>query len=134
MASTPESTIGTWYGTRANPGFWLRTIFTLSLWYFLVHQHNKIVLTTRRLTQVRGNFLTHNETSVDLEKISNIVVNKSALGSIFNYGDFTAETAGTDQAEVRFIGLSGADRLRDTIFDIRDGRLDEVTKKKTSDD
>lgn len=129
MKNAPERQIGTWHGTRASLGFWLKAIFTLGLWYVLVHKHNYIRLTTRRLAQVRGNFLTHNETSVDLEKISNIVVNKSALGSMFGYGDFIAETAGSDQAEVVFRGLSGPDKLRDTIFDIRDGKLDEVSSE-----
>ncbi|MCK6578973.1 MAG: PH domain-containing protein [Anaerolineae bacterium] len=127
MKNAPEKHIGTWHGTRASLGFWLKSILSLSLWYWLVHKHNRIELTTRRLMQVRGNVLTRNETSVDLEKISNIVVNKSALGSMLSYGDFVAETAGTDQAEIIFKGLNSPDRLRDTIFDIRDGKLDEVS-------
>jgi uncharacterized membrane protein YdbT with pleckstrin-like domain len=130
MRNAPETTIGTWHGTRATLGFWLRTIFTLGIWYLTVHRYNYITLTTRRLTQRRGNIFNRNETSVDLEKISNIVVNKGMMGSIFNYGDFIAETAGTDRAEVQFIGLHDAIGLRDTIFDIRDGKLDEAGVKR----
>lgn len=129
MMNSPERVIGEWHGTRASLGFWLKTIFSLSIWYWTVHNVNVIRLTTRRLTQVRGSIFSRNETSVDLSKISNIVVNKGLIGSMFNYGDFTAETAGTDTAEVYFVGLHDAERLRDTIFDIRDGRLDEAGAK-----
>ncbi|MDZ4769551.1 MAG: PH domain-containing protein [Chloroflexota bacterium] len=129
MRNSPERVIGSWHGTRATLGFWLKTIFTLSIWYWTVHNYNRITLSTRRLTQMRGNMFQRNETSVDLEKISNIVVNKGVFGSMFNYGDFVAETAGTDRAEVQFTGLEGAEKLRDTIFDIRDGRLDEAGVK-----
>ena len=126
MQSGPERPLGVWEGTKASPAFWVKTIFTLSLWFWLAYRQNRITLTTRRLTQSRGNILTNNETSVDLEKISNIVVNKSALGSIFGYGDFIAETAGSERGEVSFKALSNPDRLRNMIFDIRDGKLDEM--------
>ncbi len=123
-----ETVVGVWRGSKSHLGFWLRSIFSLSLWYFLVYKQNSITLTTRRLTQTRGNILTRNETSIDLSKISNIVVNRSALGSLLGYGDIVVESAGTDSSEISFVGMERPEKLRDAVFDLQDGKLDETAE------
>lgn len=122
----PEKTLGYWHESKANVYFWLRTILTLSIWYWLVFRHNSIQLTTRRVMQRRGSILTQNETSASIENITNVDVNMSLLGRMFNYGDIKIQTAGTAAAEIQATRLTNPDKLRDAIFDLRDGKLDEV--------
>jgi membrane protein YdbS with pleckstrin-like domain len=129
MAMGPEREVGVWHESKASPRFWLLTIVTLSLYYWLVYNHNQIRLTTRRVTQARGNILTSNETSIGLENITNVDVNISALGRIFNYGDIAIQTAGSGGAEIQALRLANPNGLREAIFDLRDGKLDETKLK-----
>ena len=125
MTMGPEKVIGVWHESNAHLRFWLLTIFTLTLYIWLVYNHNEIRLSTRRVTQKRGNIFTSNETSVSLENITNVDVNMSLLGKIFNYGDIAIQTAGSGSAEIEAKRLTNPDKLREAIFDLRDGKLDE---------
>ncbi|MEO8393151.1 MAG: PH domain-containing protein [Chloroflexota bacterium] len=122
----PEKPLGIWHESKANLPFWLKTIFTLSIYYFAVYKHNEIRLTTRRLTQRRGNLFTTNDTSMSIENITDVDVNMSLLGRMFNYGDISIQTPGSGGAEIQATRLSNPDKLREAIFDLRDGKLDEV--------
>lgn len=126
MTQEREKQVGVWHESKANPRFWLLAIITLSLYYWLVFKHNSIVLTTRRVTQYRGSVLTSNESSISLENVTNIDVNMSLLGRIFNYGDINIQSAGSNAAEIAAVRLTNPDKLRDAIFDLRDGTLDET--------
>lgn len=121
----PEKEVGVWEGTRASIGFWLKSILTLSIYYFLFHRFNKITLTTRRVTQQRGNFLSQNETSLGLHNVTDITINRSFIGRMFNYGDITIQSAGSGSSEIQFTALSNPEKLRELIYDLRDGRVDE---------
>ena len=123
-----EREIGVWRGSKANLQFWLSAIVTLSLYYWLHYRHNAITLTTRRITQVRGNILTTNETSISIQNVTNIDVNISLLGRIFNYGDISIQSAGSDATEIYFVRLSNPTRLREIIFDLKDGKYDETKR------
>ena len=126
MAVEREKPIGVWRESKANPRFWLLSIITLSLYYWLDYRHNEIRLSTRRVTQKRGSILTSNETSMSLENITNVDVNMSVIGRIFNYGDINIQTAGSNAAEIQARRLASPDKLREAIFDLRDGHLDET--------
>ncbi len=127
MTQGPEKVIGEWHESKASPRFWLLSIVTLSLYYWLFFRHNVIRLTTRRVTQRRGSILTQSDTSTSIENITNVDVNISLIGRIFNYGDISIQTAGSSGAEIQALRLSRPDKLRDAIFDLRDGKLDETT-------
>ncbi len=126
MTMEREKQIGVWHESKANPRFWLLSIITLSLYYWLFFKHNRIVLSTRRVTQYRGSVLTTNETSISLENITNVDVNISLLGRMLNYGDIAIQSAGSNSAEIAAVRLTNPDKLRDAIFDLRDGTLDET--------
>lgn len=123
-----EKEIGVWRGSKTNAHFWAMTIVTLSLYYWLVYRHNAIKLTTRRVTQTRGNILTSNETSVSIGTITNVDVNVSLLGRIFNYGDISIQSAGSDATEIYFVRLANPIRLREILFDLKDGKYDEAKR------
>lgn len=125
MVDQPERKLAEYHESRWNLAFWLKSIFTLGIWYFFVHRFNFIELTTRRLTQHRGNALAKNETSMSVTNITDITVNQSVLGNIFNYGDISVSSAGSSGAEISAKRLTNAARLRDVIYDLRDGKLDE---------
>jgi membrane protein YdbS with pleckstrin-like domain len=121
----PETPIGEWHATTASPKFWLYTIITLSLYYFLVHRYSRINLTTRRVTQHRGSILTSNDTTMSVTNVTDITVNQSVLGRLFNYGDIVIQSAGSGASEIAFVGLHDPVRLREAIYDLKDGTLDE---------
>ncbi|MBE2269671.1 MAG: PH domain-containing protein [Anaerolinea sp.] len=121
----PEKQIAVFRRSPWTFGFWWRTILTLTLYYFTLWRLNQISLTTRRIMQRRGNIITGNETTIDLENVTDITVNKSLLGQIFNYGDISIQSAGSNASEISFTALQRPDKLREIIFDLKDGRLDE---------
>jgi hypothetical protein len=123
-----EREIGVWRGSKKNLQFWLWTIITLSLHYWFVYRQNAITLSTRRVTQKRGNILTSSETSLSIDNITNVDVNMSLLGRIFDYGDISIQSAGSDATEIYFNRLANPTRLRDIIFDLKDGKYDETKK------
>ena len=122
---SPEKHIAVFRRSPRSWGFWWRTIVTLGIYVLTNWRLNQISLTTRRLTQRRGNILTGNETAMSLERVTDINVNKSLLGSIMGYGDIVIQSAGSDSAEFSFTSLQNPDKLRELIFDVKDGRLDE---------
>lgn len=128
QSTAAEREIGVWRGSKANLQFWLSTIVTLSLYYWLHYRHNVITLTTRRITQMRGNIFTSNETSISITNVTNIDVNISLLGRIFNYGDISIQSAGSDATEIYFVRLANPTRLREIIFDLKDGKYDETKR------
>lgn len=121
-----ERPLKTYRESKARFGFWWRAILSLSLWYWTVYRHNKIDLTTRRVVQQRGNWLSQNETSVLLPNVTDVTLNHSFLGKLFNYGDIQISSAGSSGSEISALGLTGAAELRSAVFDLRDGRNDEV--------
>jgi uncharacterized membrane protein YdbT with pleckstrin-like domain len=128
VAVGKEQEVGVWRGSKANLQFWFSTIITLSLFYWLHYRHNAITLTTRRITQLRGNIFTSNETSISIQNVTNIDVNISLLGRIFNYGDISIQSAGSDATEIYFVRLANPTRLREIIFDLKDGKYDETKR------
>jgi hypothetical protein len=120
-----EREIGVWRRSRLTLGFWWRTIVTLGLYVVLLWRRNQITVTTRRITQRRGNILGGDETSMSIDNVTDVSVDTSPLGAILGYGDITVQSAGSSQAEISFQGLGGAKKLREAIFDLKDGKLDE---------
>lgn len=127
MTQGPEKNIGEWHESKVTLRFWLLSIVTLSLYYWLFFRQNVIRLTTRRIVQRRGSIFTQNDTSTSIENVTNVDVNIGFLGRIFGYGDITIQTAGSSGAEIQALRLQRPDKLRDAIFDLRDGKLDEIT-------
>lgn len=122
----PERHLKTYRESKARFGFWWRTVLSLSIWYWTVYRHNKVDLTTRRVVQSRGSWITQNETSVLLTNITDVTLNRSFLGKILNYGDLLISSAGSAGSEINAVGLAGAEHLRSAVFDLRDGTVDEV--------
>lgn len=119
-----EQQIGVWHESRARPGFWLRAIFSLGLWVLFVWKHNYIEVTNLTVTQKRGNALSGNETTMRVDRITDINLNQSFLGGLFNYGDIIIQSAGSGDAEISKKGIANPRKLRQVILDLRDGVLD----------
>lgn len=118
--------LGIWRASRARPAFWLRAIVSLGLWVLFVWRQNYIRVTPQTVTQRRGNLLSGNETTIQVTSVTDITLNQSALGSLFNYGDVTIQSAGSGEKEIMFNGLADPRRLRSMLIDLRDGRLDRT--------
>lgn len=125
MAANREAEVGVWRRSRWTWGFWWRTITTFSLYYLLLWNKNKITLTNRRITQRRGNILGGDVTTMSLDNITDISIDTPPLGAVFGYGHITIQSAGSTDAEISFVGLGGANKLREMIFDLKDGQVDE---------
>ena len=122
-----EQKIGVWHESKARPGFWLRAILSLGLWVLFVWKHNYIEVTTMTVTQKRGTAFSGNETTMRVDRITDINLNQSFLGGIFNYGDIAIQSAGSGEAEISKKGMANPRRLREVILDLRDGVLDNPT-------
>lgn len=130
MVEGPEKEVGVWRRSRWSWSFWWRTIVTLSLYYWLLWRKNQITVTTRRITQRRGNILGGVETTMSLEQVTDITLDEPAIGALLNYGNIRIQSAGSSESEIAFDMLGRARKLREVIFDLRDGRWDEGIKQK----
>ena len=125
-----EQLVGVWRRSARTWGFWWRTIVTLGLYVLLLWRRNQITVTTRRVSQRRGNILGGSETSLSLENVTDISVHVPPMGALLDYGDIEVQSAGSNQAEIAFQGLARARQLRDVLFDLKDGIPDEAAKEK----
>jgi hypothetical protein len=124
-----EQKIGVWRRSMWTWGFWWRTITTLTLYVWLLWRRNQITVTTRRVSQRRGNILGGEETSLSIHNITDISVDTPPLGAIFGYGDIEVQSAGSSEAEIAFKGLGRVKKLREVLFDLKDGVADEATRE-----
>jgi hypothetical protein len=125
-----EQLVGVWRRSPMTWGFWWRTVLTLGLYVLLLWRRNQITVTTRRVSQRRGDILGGSETSVSLENVTDISVDVPPMGAIFDWGNIQVQSAGSTQAEISFEGLGRARQLRDVLFDLKDGIPDEAAKEK----
>jgi uncharacterized membrane protein YdbT with pleckstrin-like domain len=95
----------------------------------LWHRFNKIILTTRRVTQMRGNIFTQNETTISLQNVTDVTINRSLIGRILGFGDIVIQSAGSASSEINFPGIRDPERLREMIYDLRDGRMDNASQQ-----
>lgn len=134
LPQEPERVVEEFKSTRINIGFWFLTIITLGIYYVLYHRYNKIILTTRRVTQMRGNVFTQNETTISLQNVTDVTINRSIIGRILGFGDIVIQSAGSGASEISFQGIRDPEHLRELLYDLRDGRLDSPRVSKTSKD
>jgi hypothetical protein len=128
MSQEPERTVGVWRRSVWTGGFWWRTIATLSLYYWLLWRKNQITVTTRRVMQRHGNLLGGEERAISIENITDIFVDTPALGAVLGYGNIQIQSAGSTGAEIAFQGLGRVKKLRDVLFDLKDGAADDVAR------
>ena len=125
-----ERLVGVWRRSTRTFGFWWRAIFTLGLYVLLLWRRNQITVTTRRISQRRGDILGGSETSISLENVTDVSVDVPPLGALFDYGNIQVQSAGSSGAEISFRGLAHARQLRDVLFDLKDGIPDEAAREK----
>lgn len=128
MAQEPEQTVGVWRRSVWTGGFWWRTISTLGLYWLLLWRRNQITVTTRRVMQRNGNLLGGEERAISIGNITDIYVDTPALGAILGYGNIQIQSAGSSGAEISFQGLGRVKKLRDVLFDLKDGVANEAAR------
>ncbi len=126
-----EETIGVWRRSVWTWGFWWRTLSTLTLYYWILWRRNQITVTTRRISQRRGNILGGDETTLSIQNVTDISIDTPPLGAIFGYGNIEIQSAGSTEAEILFKGLGRARKLREVVFDLKDGTPDEAANRDT---
>jgi membrane protein YdbS with pleckstrin-like domain len=129
LPQEPERVLEEFKSTRISPVFWFFTIITLGIYYVLYHRFNKIILTTRRVTQMRGSLFSQNETTMSLQNITDVTINRSFIGRVLGFGDIVIQSAGSAGSEINFQGIRDPERLREMIYDLRDGRLDNANPR-----
>ena len=125
----PERTIGVWRRSMASPGFWWRSIVTVGMYPLLLWRKNQITLTNRRVTQRIGNVLGGQEISMSVENVTDVSITKTAMGTLLGYSNVRIQSAGSNAVEISFDGLADANKLKDAIFDMKDGVADDAAKK-----
>lgn len=124
MESQREEIIAEFRRSTRTLGFWWRTITTLGLYVVLLWRRNVITVTNRRVMQRTGNLLGGKETSMQLNRITDVTVSTSPFGSVLGYGLIQIQSAGSAGAEISFDGISRPHKLKDIIFDLQDGKID----------
>ncbi|GAB4519674.1 MAG: hypothetical protein OHK0046_28920 [Anaerolineae bacterium] len=125
-AMEPEFEVGIWRRSTVTWGFWWRTLTTFGLYYLFLWPRNYVKLTNRRVTRKRGELLGGEERSIGLENITDIFVDIPPMGALLNWGHIHIQTAGSSAVELAFYGLDNAKQLREMIYDLKDGQLDET--------
>lgn len=125
MANQREEIVAEFRRSTRTLGFWIRSIFTFGMYYFLLWRRNEITVTTRRVIQRTGNIIGGQETSIQLSRITDVTVRTGTFGAIFGYGEIQIDSAGTSGSEIRFEGIARPHKLKDVIFDLQDGILDD---------
>lgn len=111
-----EKLIGVWRRSAFTFGFWRRLIGSLGIYYFALWQRNQIVLTDHRVVQRTGGIIAGREVSISIDNVSNVDLNTTTMGAIFDYGDISIEAVNSQRPEIVFDGLAHAKRLRDEII------------------
>ncbi|MCB9436833.1 MAG: PH domain-containing protein [Anaerolineales bacterium] len=124
MGNQREEVVAEFRRSTRTLGFWWRTIFTLSLYYWVLWRRNKITVTTRRVIQRTGNIVGGKETSIQLTQITDVTVSTGGLGTLLGYGLIQIQSAGSGASEISFAGIARPHRLKDIIFDLQDGVID----------
>ena len=119
-----EQFIGIWRESKARPGFWIRAILSLGLWVIIIWRQNYIEVTNMTIHQRRGSIFSGNETTMRVDRVTDIGLNQSFLGGVFNYGDVIIQSAGSAEAEIVMHGVGAPRKLRQVLLDLRDGVLD----------
>lgn len=109
-------------------GFWWRAIVTLGLYVILLWRRNVITVTNRRVIQRTGNIIGGQETSMQIGRITDVTVKTGVLGTLLGYGLIEIQSSGSGEAEIHFDGISRPHKLKDVIFDLQDGVLDDGPK------
>ena len=122
--SEQEKKIGEWRRSKMAPGYWGRSVATLGIYPLLLWRKHKITLTTHRVSLHSGGIIGSSETSISIENITDVSVDQSATGAILGYSAVRIQSAGSSAAEIAFNDLADADKLKNAIFDLKDGKLD----------
>ena len=118
-----EQEIGVWRRSMSSPGFWLRLIVTFTLYYWLFWERNKIVLTTRRITQYKPLLVGGEEVSIALENVTEVRLSTPPLGALLGFADVRIQTAGASNApEIFFRAADRPEMLKEGIFRYQDNR------------
>lgn len=105
-------------------GFWIRTIFTLGLYWLLLWRRNVITVTSRRVIQRTGNIIGGEETAMQIKNITDVSVKTAVIEAILGYGRIEIQSAGSSGPEISFQGIAKPHKLKDLIFDLQDGKYD----------
>lgn len=110
--------IAAWFLLCAMGGFVIWTHYYLDLW----------VITDRRIILINQiGFFNRNVAIFRLERLQDIEFTISGLiGTFFNFGTLSAQTAGHNEANFRSTGLPNPDELQNIIQSAMDSRLSEV--------
>jgi putative membrane protein len=100
----------------------LPLVIPIALWAIRrYHERLEVVLTQRDL-QVRRGVLTHEEKTIPLEKITDLVLVEGPLMRLFGVKGLGVETAGQSAggALVRITGIEDVEDFRDAVLEQRD--------------
>jgi uncharacterized membrane protein YdbT with pleckstrin-like domain len=122
--SQDEMVIAEFRRSTRTAGFWVRTIFTLGLYWLLLWRRNVITITTRRVIQRTGNVIGGEETAMQIKNITDVSVKTAVIEAILGYGRIEIQSAGSSGPEISFQGIAKPHKLKDLIFDLQDGKYD----------
>lgn len=111
----------------AGAGF--ATVFGAGVKILYMRVYSQYVIMEDRIDTSHGVFSKHN-TSIYMEHIRSVDVNKSFMGMLMGYGDLLIGTSGTGENNIKMVEIDTPQDIQQLILDIRDGKFQQEQRER----
>ena len=110
-----------YFTSGSNPALLIPVIFgVLLLITIAVRRASMLYVVTNRKVEVRTGLFVKSSNEVRVKDIRSINVTKHGLAGFIGIGSVEFSSAASDRAEVIFVNISGADRVRDLVTNLQE--------------
>jgi membrane protein YdbS with pleckstrin-like domain len=92
----------------------------LILLYIYIRRARHLYLVTNRKVEIRSGLLVKSSNEIRVKDIRSINVTKHGLAGFIGIGSVEFSSAATDRAEVIFVNIAHADRVRDLVTNLQE--------------
>ena len=96
--------------------FWLKSIFTLGIWYLTSWRNNYLSLTTRSVVRHEG-VINRHERAIPLNHIQDTSVTTGFLSNLLGVGNIRIESAGGAGTEIIMNNIDKPEEFRSRLFE-----------------
>jgi membrane protein YdbS with pleckstrin-like domain len=90
------------------------------LLYIYIRRARQLYLVTNRKVEIRSGLLVKSSNEIRVKDIRSINVTKHGLAGFIGIGSVEFSSAATDRAEVIFVNIAHADRVRDLVTNLQE--------------
>jgi putative membrane protein len=96
--------------------FWLKSIFTLGIWYLTSWRNNYLALTTRSVVRHEG-FINRHERAIPLNHVQDTSVTTGFFSNLLGVGNIRVESAGGAGTEIIMNNIDKPEEFRTKLFE-----------------